>query len=153
MVGTNTALFDDPELTNRLWSGKNPVRLVLDANLRLPSSLKVFDGTVPAIVFNYHRHQEEEQVQYYQIGRDADLIDQVLNALVQKQLVSVLVEGGARMLQSFIEKDLWDEARVISNKSMRTGSGLPAPRLKNATLTDTTRIGFDELYFYRRQSS
>ena len=153
LVGTNTALFDDPQLTNREWTGRNPVRLIIDTTLRLPSSLKVFDGSVPAIIFNYLRHEEEGAVQYYQVGQDADLIDQVMNALVQKQVVSVLVEGGTKLLQSFIDKDLWDEARVISNKSMRVGAGLKAPELANAQLVDTMHIEGDELNYYRRRTT
>ncbi len=155
IVGTNTALLDDPELTTRLWPGKNPIRIVVDMNLRLPPSLKLFDGKTATIVFNSRKHTIEDVkispiqngVHYYQVTEDVSLVHQMLNALYAMSIQSVLVEGGTRLLQSFIDEGLWDEARVISNKQLIADDGLPAPFLNSGQLineenilSDTVRI-------------
>jgi diaminohydroxyphosphoribosylaminopyrimidine deaminase/5-amino-6-(5-phosphoribosylamino)uracil reductase len=127
MVGTNTAASDDPQLTNRLWQGSNPVRIIIDKQLRLAASLKVFDGTVRTIVFNTVKHEEGENLIYYQVTDDVNLVHQVVNGLYQMKLLSVIVEGGVQLLQSFIDEDLWDEARVITNESLIVQDGIPAP--------------------------
>ena len=132
LVGTNTALLDDPELTNRYWEGPSPVRLVIDMELKLPKSLKLFDGKQRTIIFNSIKHDESGNPAYYQITSDVSLIQQVVNALYRLKIQSVLVEGGAKLLQSFIDEEMWDEARIITNKQLTTGSGLPAPQLPNA---------------------
>src|SRR5207244_2168337 len=81
MVGTNTALIDDPALTARLWPGKDPLRLVIDLELKLPLSLKLFDGKVKTIVFNQHKQDEENMLVYQKIDPKIPLIPQVLSAL------------------------------------------------------------------------
>lgn len=161
LVGTNTALFDDPELTTRFWPGTNPVRLVVDMNLRLPKSLKLFDGKTPTIVFNLHQHNlpiekitatdmKEIGVSYYQVTKDVSLVHQMLNALYQMNIQSVLVEGGAQLLQSFIDEGTWDETRIITNEELIIGSGLQAPALKNQHLITTQSIGTDTVRFYQQ---
>jgi diaminohydroxyphosphoribosylaminopyrimidine deaminase/5-amino-6-(5-phosphoribosylamino)uracil reductase len=152
LVGTNTALFDDPELTTRLWPGANPVRLVVDMDLRLPSSLKLFNGAVKTIVFNLHRHGEKDNLHWYQVTEDVSLVHQVLNALYQLKLQSVMVEGGAYLLQSFIDENLWDEARIITNEQLVLGSGLPAPVLKQYAVRSAEKVGTDVVRSVNRQS-
>ncbi len=93
LVGTNTALFDDPSLTTRLWKGANPLRLVVDMNLRLPSNLQLFNKQVRTIVFNSLKHEEQENLLYYQVTQDVNLVHQIVNALYQLKVQSVLVEG------------------------------------------------------------
>jgi len=147
LVGPRTALLDDPALTARLWTGPDPVRLVIDKELQLPSSLQLFDGKVKTIVFNNVKHGVEGHLHYYQLAADTSLIHQVAMALHQLRLQSVLIEGGARLLQSFIDEGYWDEARVITNEQLELSAGLPAPRLLNAhrclhetLLSDTIRF-------------
>jgi diaminohydroxyphosphoribosylaminopyrimidine deaminase/5-amino-6-(5-phosphoribosylamino)uracil reductase len=134
LVGTRTALADDPALTVRLWSGPDPIRLVIDNNLRLPDSLRLFDRKSPTIVFNTLRHEETENLFYYQLAADSSLVHQVVVALYAVKIQSVLVEGGARLLQSFIDEGYWDEARVITNNDLEISGGLPAPVLKDGEL-------------------
>jgi len=149
LVGTNTALMDNPSLTNRLWHGKDPVRLVVDMDLSLPKHLHIFDGTVKTVVFNGRRHAGEEMVSYYQVTEDVSLVHQILNACYQNNIQSIMVEGGAKLLQSFINEGLWDEARVITNESLFVGQGLPAPMLRDSTLRGHDRIFNDSInYFY-----
>jgi diaminohydroxyphosphoribosylaminopyrimidine deaminase/5-amino-6-(5-phosphoribosylamino)uracil reductase len=111
LVGTNTAILDDPALTNRLWHGKSPVRMIVDMSLRLPISLKIFDGQQPTIIFNAGMHDETNALQYYQVTEDVSIVHQMLNACYQNNIQSILVEGGAKLLQSFIDEGIWDEAR------------------------------------------
>lgn len=159
-VGTNTACNDDPQLNTRLWPGKNPVRVVLDMNLRLPKSLQLFDESIPTIVFNKHLHSlpfekisvsDLQGVQYYQVGEDVSLVQQILNGLYSLSIQSVLVEGGARLLQAFIDEGLWDEARVITNEHLTKENGIPAPQLNKHQLADTQRIFSDAIRFYKRR--
>ncbi|MBL7740736.1 MAG: dihydrofolate reductase family protein, partial [Chitinophagaceae bacterium] len=81
---------------------------------------------------NTVKHEEQGDLIYYQVTEDVSLVHQVVNALYQLKLQSVLVEGGARLLQSFIDEGMWDEARVISSQNLVTGNGLKAPELKDA---------------------
>lgn len=152
LVGTNTAAYDNPQLTNRLWSGPSPVRMVLDTELRLPSSLAIFDGTARTIVFNTKIHGHQDKINYYQVGHDADLIDQVVNGLYQQRILSVIIEGGARLTQSFIDAGYWDEARVITNQELFIGDGVAAPVLGNAVFVSSDRQGSDVFSFFRNPS-
>jgi diaminohydroxyphosphoribosylaminopyrimidine deaminase / 5-amino-6-(5-phosphoribosylamino)uracil reductase len=148
LVGTNTALFDDPELTTRLWPGPNPVRLVVDMGLRLPASLKLFDGQHRTIVFNKLRHSEHFNLLYYQVSEDASLVHQLLDVLYGLKIQSVLVEGGAALLQTFIDEGMWDEVRVITNEERSVVSGLPAPRIREAQIKYTEDIASDRIRYY-----
>ncbi len=148
LVGTNTALFDDPALTTRLWKGPDPVRLVVDMNLRLPSSLQLFNGQVRTIVFNSLQHQEKDNLMYYQVTQDVNLVHQVLQALYQLKIQSVLVEGGAQLLQSFIDESLWDEIRVITNNELVVPHGLPAPRMHTGRLLQQETLYSDSLQYF-----
>ena len=148
LVGTNTALLDNPELTNRLWSGNSPVRLVLDMQLRLPATLKIFNGVQPTIVFNTMQHKEGQNLQYYQLSKDEDLIDQILNVCYQKNIQSIMVEGGAKLLQSFINAGLWDEARIITNTNLHIENGLNAPQLSASKLYHTKNVFTDRIDYF-----
>jgi diaminohydroxyphosphoribosylaminopyrimidine deaminase/5-amino-6-(5-phosphoribosylamino)uracil reductase len=130
MVGTNTALSDNPELTTRLWPGKDPLRIVLDLNLRLPASLSLFNEEAATIVFNLQKHtlprnissdKIERGVYYYKLGDEVGPISQILKALHELQIQSILVEGGAKLLQSFIYAGCWDEAKIITNEVLNMG--------------------------------
>ena len=149
LVGTNTALFDDPSLTTRLWKGNHPVRLVTDMDLRLPASLHLFDGSVRTIVFNSLQHEESNNLLYYQVTRDVSLVHQICNALYQLQIQSVLVEGGAQLLQSFIDENMFDEARVITGAAMHDASGIPAPSTSSMQLQETLQLQSDTIRFYK----
>jgi diaminohydroxyphosphoribosylaminopyrimidine deaminase / 5-amino-6-(5-phosphoribosylamino)uracil reductase len=140
LVGTNTAFFDDPELTTRLWPGPNPVRLVVDMGLRLPASLKLFDGQHKTIVFNKLRQQEHHNLLYYRVTEEAGLVQQIINALYDLKIQSVLVEGGAQLLQAFINEGLWDEANVITNEGLVLGDGIAAPQLHKYALKSSETV-------------
>lgn len=161
MVGTNTALQDDPALTTRLWPGKNPVRIVVDLNLTLPPYLQLFDNTVSTIVFNTIRNTIEDfntdlnnscKVWYYQVTNDVSIVQQVLHALYQLKIQSVIIEGGAKLIQSFIAENAWDEARVITNEQLYLPQGLKAPETGAARLTYSETILSDRIDYYSNVS-
>ena len=148
MVGTNTALYDNPSLTNRLWSGGQPVRMVLDMDLRLPSNLYLFDGTLKTIVFNSRQEEERGPLQYYRLKKEDAVITQICQALHQMNIQSVLVEGGRQLLQSFIDAQCYDEARVITNTTLQITGGLPAPVLHSVVLRNSLQLQSDSIHFY-----
>jgi len=154
IVGTNTALLDDPELTTRLWTGKSPVRIVLDMKLRLPSSLKMFNDTVQTIVFNSIKQEEKANLLYYQLNKNENVVHQIADALYKLNIQSVLVEGGAKLLQSFIDENLWDEARVINNtqltlKDRQIQNGLHAPLLQNFVKENEVTLMNDRIEIFK----
>ena len=160
LVGTNTALYDDPELTTRLSPGKKPIRLVLDMDLRLPPHLKLFNTNGPVIIFNRYKHTlplerisitdlNQFGVVYYQITEDVSIVHQVINALYQMSINSVIIEGGAQLLQSFIDENLWDEARIITNNQQALPNGIPAPLLSSANFINKAEIYSDTINYYR----
>ena len=158
LVGTHTALSDDPALTVRSWKGPNPIRMVIDKENRLPSTLQLFDRRVPTIVFNTLRHEEEGHdeagnLRYYQLATDSSLVHQVVGALYQLKIQSVLVEGGARLLQSFIDEGYWDEARVITNNEVEIPGGLASPVLKDPQLLSRENLFSDTLCYYKNPMS
>lgn len=159
-VGTNTALYDDPELTTRLWKGNDPVRIVVDMNMQLPKSLKLFNSKTPTIVFNTKEHSlppekisiaalKEMGVGYYQVTEHGSLVHQMLNALYCMNIQSLIVEGGRYLLQSFIDEGMWDEARVICNEQLIIGNGLASPVLSNQQLVRTEQIFSDVFRTYQ----
>jgi len=149
LVGTNTVLMDDPSLTTRLWPGPSPIRLVIDMDLSLPQHLKIFDRKVRTIVFNTIKHEEQENLLYYQVTHDVSLVHQITNALYQLNIQSVLVEGGATTLQSFIEEGLWDETRVIQNSKLKIQTGLAAPDLPQAIKTEDQQFDDDIIEIFK----
>ncbi len=145
LIGTNTALLDDPELTVRHWTGPSPVRLVIDMDLRLPVSLKIFNQQVRTIIFNSVKHETAGNTEYYKISKEWSVVQQILDVLYRLSFQSVLVEGGARLLQSFIDEKLWDEARIISNRQLAIGNAVPGPQLKEAFKIETQTILSDTI--------
>lgn len=152
LVGTNTALLDNPELTTRLWNGKSPVRLIIDMHLRLPSSLKIFNEQQPTIVFNTLQHDEAGKIKHYQVTEDVSIVHQISNACYQNNIQSIMVEGGAKLLQSFIDEGMWDEARIITNQTLHVENGLPAPELTDCTFAAGENIFSDRIDYYFNKS-
>jgi diaminohydroxyphosphoribosylaminopyrimidine deaminase/5-amino-6-(5-phosphoribosylamino)uracil reductase len=150
MVGTNTAGMDNPRLTNRLWSGLSPTRIVIDLDLRLPASLHVFDGTTRTIIFNTRKQEEQNNILYYAISRDVPIVQQILRALYLLKILSVIVEGGAQLLQSFIDEGLWDEVRMITNHSLVLNGGVAAPLLHNEKFIREETMENDLIQYYIR---
>ncbi len=126
LVGTRTALLDNPSLTVRHWYGADPLRLVIDRRLELPDSLRLFDGTVPTCVFTECEQASRPGVEYVRTDFSQDILPQVFRYLYDRQLQSLLVEGGSRLLQSFVDGGWWDEL-YVEHSSVVLGDGVPAP--------------------------
>ena len=161
LVGTNTALMDDPALTNRYWPGNSPVRLVVDMDLKLPAGLRMFnDSKSYTIIFNSRQHELPDftipmtsaGVGFYQVTHDVSLVHQVVHALYQLKIQSVLVEGGAKLLQAFIDEGLWDEARIITNTGLHVPDGLSSPLLNNHALLREDEIMSDQIHYFANHS-
>ena len=151
LVGTNTAMFDDPELTNRSWSGPSSIRSVVDMDLKLPSSLKIFNNKQRTVIFNKVKHEEKDHLIYYQVTEDVSLVHQIVNALYQMKIQSVIVEGGAKLLQSFIDEEMWDEVRKIKNEKLKINNGLSAPVFIDRNANEEIKILGDSIKIYNHE--
>jgi diaminohydroxyphosphoribosylaminopyrimidine deaminase / 5-amino-6-(5-phosphoribosylamino)uracil reductase len=136
MVGYNTVMIDDPELTVRLVKGKNPVRITLDRDMTLmPRERKILDMKTQTYVFNAKDTLATSYIAWFKIDFDGDVIAQVLTKLHESNIQSVIVEGGAKLLNSFILSNRWDEARIFYTPS-QLGNGLKAPILTGKLLEE-----------------
>jgi diaminohydroxyphosphoribosylaminopyrimidine deaminase/5-amino-6-(5-phosphoribosylamino)uracil reductase len=129
MVGTNTAILDNPELTVRRWSGKSPLRIVIDLHQKIPGDSKVFDGHHPTLVISNHC-SAANNVEYLKVAESPDFMKDILSELYRRNINSVLVEGGASLHNSFIKNDLWDEVR-IETAPVELGVGVKAADIEN----------------------
>ena len=148
LVGTNTAMLDNPSLTNRFWTGSNPKRMVLDMTLRLPANLTLFDQQTETFVLNGIKQEIEGNTHYHFINKEANIVKQILQTAYQLNIQSILVEGGARLLQSFFNEGLWDEARIICNEKLVISNGLAAPLLIHGQLTNKEKMGTDTINYF-----
>lgn len=133
MVATRTALLDNPHLTVTKWSGKNPVRLLLDRNCRIASDAKIYDKAAKTIVFTSEegfrlRPSVGENIEFEIVDFNENLVSQVLDILVRHKIESVIIEGGSCWLQTFIDENLWDEAKIEVSKQI-IESGVKAPEI------------------------
>lgn len=127
LVGKNTVVIDNPQLNTRLWSGKSPKRVVIDRKLELSRDLNIYDQTVETIVFNEVKTDIEGKIKYIALEDFERFVPQyILFQLYLQDIQSVIIEGGAKTLKSFIEAGLWDEARIFTGKSV-LGKGIKAP--------------------------
>jgi diaminohydroxyphosphoribosylaminopyrimidine deaminase / 5-amino-6-(5-phosphoribosylamino)uracil reductase len=125
LAGTSTLMADNPQLNVREWVGPDPVRIVIDRYMRLPETLAVLDGSSPTIRYSTKPASHSEKYDHVQIAEE-NFIPMLLADMYQRQLSSVIIEGGATLFSYFIQHQLWDEARVfIGNKWF--GHGLRAP--------------------------
>jgi len=149
LVGTTTALNDNPTLNVRSWGGDNPIRIVLDRTLKIPSNYNLFDKSIQTIVFTERQFMENtyNNVQFEVINFSENLPKQICDVLFKYKIQSVIIEGGSKTLQSFIDANLWDEAFVfVGETTFKTG--LEAPKLKKAPI-EIKKISTDVLKFFK----
>jgi diaminohydroxyphosphoribosylaminopyrimidine deaminase/5-amino-6-(5-phosphoribosylamino)uracil reductase len=150
MVGTRTTLMDDPMLTNRLATGKlkdkSPIRIILDRNLVLPREANIFNKFAKVIVLNEKKNSQSGNTEFVKIKFKKNALDTILDELYNRNIQSLIVEGGASFLNSFITQGLWDEARVFISPQ-KAGNGIKAPIIKG-NLHRKIKIGSDTLYEY-----
>ena len=150
LVGSRTAEHDDPMLNVRQWEGKNPLRLVIDRALKLDHSLKLFDGSIPTIVYNTEHDDLEANPQYVKLDQNG-FLDALLSDLHQRKIQSLFVEGGTELHNLFLNQGSWDEARVFTSNT-EFGSGVAAPNMELSP-NETMDITGDTLnIFYNEQS-
>ena len=154
LVGRHTALLDNPSLDIRHWAGRAPLRLVIDKNGTLPVDLKMFDGVLPTIVYTAAEKDGKfgNNIEQVVLDFDAPLLPQILEHLHGLKVNSLLVEGGATVLQSFIDASLWDEVRVEVNPSLQLGDGVVAPSFPLDSPDWRENLAGNEiLHFYRQK--
>ncbi len=148
IVGTNTALTDNPRLTNRFFTGHSPLRIVLDKHLNLPPGLHLFDGESPTWVVTQSvpPFPAYPNTQFLSLPFDKNLLPEILNLLFEAKKSTLLVEGGAQLIHSFVEQNLWQEARIIyTDKFLH--SGVKAPIFPKQKLQQLS-ISNDEVIFF-----
>ncbi|MBK7668022.1 MAG: bifunctional diaminohydroxyphosphoribosylaminopyrimidine deaminase/5-amino-6-(5-phosphoribosylamino)uracil reductase RibD [Sphingobacteriaceae bacterium] len=145
MVGTTTVINDNPELTVRLAEGKNPIRIVIDKDLKLKPDSDIFNAAAETLVFTGLQKTSTKTVKFLKIDFSAKVLEQILNKLYTLNISSVILEGGTTLLQSFIKENLWDEARVFINPDKSFGSGTKAPEFDLSKAVQE-KTGTDNLY-------
>lgn len=132
MVGTRTVQMDNPTLTTRLWEGVNPLRVTIDRNDVLPDSVHLKDGKVPTVIY------------------DNGNLKQILDDLYKRGIQSLMVEGGAQLLQHFLDIGLWDEARIEIAPFCLLG-GVSAPQMNEKNLVAELSVDGRKIRSYRRE--
>lgn len=153
LVGTQTVLTDDPSLTTRWVEGKNPVRLIIDKNLSVPFNYKIFDNSSPTIIVNTKKQEDADVTSFYKIGEEENVPAVIINLMHQRLLTSLMVEGGTKTLQSFIDAGLWDEARIITNESLQLKEGIAAPVLHSSSLISAFNLKTDRIEFRKHDNA
>ena len=147
LIGTNTVVQDNPSLTVRDWTGQNPIRIVLDKDLRLDDNASVFNAESETIRICSKPNAENSKAHMEAIDFEAGntIASQICNVLYDRNINSVIIEGGAKTLQTFIDEDLWDEARVFTG-SIKFYEGTKTPHFsghlisEEKILKDTLRL-------------
>lgn len=139
IVGTLTAKYDNPQLNVRDWEGKNPVRIVVDRNLTLDRDLHLFDQSQLTLCYNQLKEEKSENLEHVKLPLGFN-IREILNDLYQRKIQSLIVEGGAQLLNKFIQENLWDEARVFFGQ-VQFGKGIPAPKIHGSIIDEMEIMG------------
>ncbi len=152
LVGTRTALEDNPRLNTRLWAGSSPLRILIDRDLKVPEDYHIYDREAQTLVFCRQEYLKEtkDHIHYIGLTGQKTLLTEVLEGLWKVEVQSVLIEGGAQTLRSFLENGLWDEARVLTGKPHFKG-GLKAPQLKHAPYREWN-LDHDHISIFRNDT-
>ena len=150
IVGTNTALKDNPSLSVRNWAGESSLRIVIDKELKLPETLKFFDGTQKTLILNALKTEKEDLTEWFKLDFSKDILPQILSELFSRKILSLIVEGGRQLLESFIRDGLWDEAHVFSGNKFFF-SGIEAPKIQGVQ-TACELLDYDRLFIFRNFS-
>jgi diaminohydroxyphosphoribosylaminopyrimidine deaminase/5-amino-6-(5-phosphoribosylamino)uracil reductase len=150
MVGTETALCDNPQLNLRHYFGQQPIRIVLDKSLRLPENLHLFDGIQKTIVFTEsEKKSTKDNLEYITIVFSSEnFLQKVLEELHSRKISSILIEGGATLLNSFIANKLWDEAFILRSKTKKIDNGISAPLIPPSLSKNLEQLGQDQIEHY-----
>lgn len=145
LVGSGTAWHDNPNLNVRDWSGRNPVRVVIDRFLKLGSNQNLFNRSQKTICYNLVKEEAHKNLLFVRLKKE-NFLESLVQHLYSQNIQSVIIEGGAQILNSFIEKNLWDEARIFISPQ-KFNSGIQSPRL-SAVLQDEYKLQGDWLKIF-----
>ena len=148
LVGRNTILNDNPSLTVREISGKNPTRIVIDSQMQLSKDVNIFSNDAPTLVFNRIQNKKLDGVEWIKIQETSTKY--ILEELYKRNIQSVLVEGGSRTLQYFIIDNVWDEARVIVG-DIKFGDGVKAPIINKVPVRAHQFSDHDTIFYFTRR--
>jgi diaminohydroxyphosphoribosylaminopyrimidine deaminase/5-amino-6-(5-phosphoribosylamino)uracil reductase len=136
LVGTQTVIDDNPSLTARDWKGNNPIRIVLDQNNRISKENHIFDNQAKTLVLS------SDTIDYSKkIGT------QITDFLFLNNIQSVIIEGGRQTLQTFIDENLWDEARIFKG-SVFLENGIQSPNIIKNEGSKKTIVEDELLIFF-----
>jgi len=147
IIGTHTALLDNPQLTVRMISGKNPLRIAIDRTLRIPKEYHLLDKSTPTLILSEKEMESEINLEYVQVDFNIPIVPQLLHELYKRNIRSLLVEGGERLLSGFIQSGFWDEANIFTSDK-KIESGVRAPILIEQPISKED-IGGDQLLKYK----
>lgn len=153
LIGAATALIDNPALTVRWVNGQNPVRLLIDPQLRVPENARLFAEPGNTIVYNFLKKGIENQVEWVRLKTDQPVLEQLLADCYRRSILSILVEGGTQTIEHFLKAGYWNEIRQIRSTSLYLDQGYPAPRPEQAVLQTSYMAGEDQVFVYRPVSS
>lgn len=148
LVGTNTALLDNPGLNVRSWSGKNPLRLVIDRLGVLPDTAKLLDGSLDTVVFSGVKSGREGKTTWILLDFNQNILFQMMAELHRLKIQCLLVEGGAYLHETFLKADLWDEIQVETSSQL-AGTGVSAPNIENKITKSGSILKYDNGAAYR----
>lgn len=126
LVGTQTALNDNPSLTARNVKGENPVRILIDFDLKVSQDFRIYNKEAKTLIFNSIKEEITDNIHFIKIGKE-DFLENLMNALYKEHIQSVIIEGGRFTLQQFINENIWDETIVIKNENLKLENGTKAP--------------------------
>ncbi len=150
LVGTGTAIADNPRLDTRLWEGPQPLRILIDREAKVPGEYHLKSGSWPTLVICEKAGKPGPNLEYYETRFHESLPQKICDILAEREVSSLLIEGGAITHQAFIDAGLWDEARIITGpKNFK--SGLQAPSISGLK-TYSGPLGNNHVAIFRNDS-
>ncbi len=147
LVGTQTVFDDNPILNVRDWKGNQPIKIILDRKNRLDERLAVFNSNKKTIIISEAKKDfKNENCLSEIINFDGNIANEICNVLFKSDIQSVIIEGGARTLQTFIDANLWDEARIFKGKNSFK-NGIKAPIFSGNFISEQAILN-DRLLIY-----
>ena len=147
LVGTQTALTDNPSLTTREIVGRNPIRILIDFDLKVPIDFNLYNDEAETVIFNSKKETIEGNITFIKLQKE-NFLENLMAKLFEKQIQSVIVEGGSFTLQQFIDQNLWDEAIIIKNDNLHLINGTKAPTL-SSYIFETKQFRDNKIEFYK----
>ncbi|WP_207433869.1 bifunctional diaminohydroxyphosphoribosylaminopyrimidine deaminase/5-amino-6-(5-phosphoribosylamino)uracil reductase RibD [Sabulibacter ruber] len=152
LVGTRTALHDNPQLNTRHYPGPSPLRIAIDKQLQIPATHHLLDDSQPTLIYTLQQKEPTGQTEFVSLSPEGNFLEQLLADLYQRNVQSVLMEGGTVLLEALLQQNLWDEVRVFKSP-VKLGDGIKAPHFPPLPFSSRNLVGDDELTIYRNINS